>query len=93
MIAESKEVITKVEKLNNEQQKQIAKMLNEEIIWDTTLKNSKAQLRKLTQETLAEHKSGKMEKSDSVNEIVSAVNESIMKILILKNPDYHSRTK
>ena len=33
MIAESKEVITKVEKLNNEQQKQIARMLSEEIKW------------------------------------------------------------
>jgi hypothetical protein len=33
MIAESKEVITKVEKLNSEKQKQIARMLNEEIKW------------------------------------------------------------
>lgn len=64
MIAELKEVITKVEKLNNEQQKQIARMLNEEIIWDTTLKNSKAQLGKLAQEALAEHKSGKTQKND-----------------------------
>jgi hypothetical protein len=64
MIAELKEVITKVEKLNNEQQKQIAKMLNEEIIWDTTLKNSKAQLQKLAEEAIAEHKSGKTQKND-----------------------------
>lgn len=64
MIAELKEVITKVEKLNNEEQKQIAKMLNEEIIWDATLKNSKEQLRRLAQEALAEHGSGKTQKKD-----------------------------
>ena len=64
MIAEVKEVITKVEKLNNEEQQQIAKMLNEEIIWDTTLKNSQEQLRVLAQEALAEHKSGKTQKKD-----------------------------
>lgn len=44
MVAELKEVITKVAKLNNDEQKKIAKMLNEEIIWDNALVNSKEQL-------------------------------------------------
>lgn len=59
MITELKEVIAKVEQLKDEDQRQIAKMLNEEIGWDTTLKNSKGHLSKLAQEALNEHKSGK----------------------------------
>lgn len=64
MVAELKEAITKVAKLNIEQQRQIAKMLNEEILWDTTLKNSKTQLQKLAQEALAEHTNSKTRKND-----------------------------
>lgn len=64
MIAELKEVITKVEQLNNEEQKQIAKMPEEEIEWDTTLHNSNEQLIKLAKEALNEHKSGQTQKND-----------------------------
>ncbi|MEJ7684030.1 MAG: hypothetical protein WKG06_40485 [Segetibacter sp.] len=40
MIAELKEVISKVEQMKDDEQKQIAKMIDEEINWDTTLLNS-----------------------------------------------------
>jgi hypothetical protein len=37
MIAELKEVLQKVEQLNNNEQKSIAKLINEELEWDNTL--------------------------------------------------------
>ena len=52
MVAELKEVISKVEKLDEEEQKRIARMLEEEINWDTTSQNSQEQLSKLSQEAL-----------------------------------------
>ena len=64
MITELKEVIAKVEQLNNEEQKQIAKMLEEEIKWEATLHNSKQQLTKLAEEALNEHQSGLTQKND-----------------------------
>ena len=57
MITELKKVITKVEKHNNEEQKQIAKMLEDEINWDATLEKSKEQLRPFAQEAIEEYKS------------------------------------
>jgi signal transduction histidine kinase len=56
MVAELKEVISKVEKLDEEEQKRIAKLLEDEINWDMTLQNSQEQLSKLGQEELNEHK-------------------------------------
>jgi K+/H+ antiporter YhaU regulatory subunit KhtT len=64
MITELKEVIAKVEQLNNEEQKRIAKMLEEEIKWEDTLHNSKKQLTKLAEEALNEHQSGLTQKND-----------------------------
>lgn len=64
MIAELKNVIAKVEQLNNKEQKQIAKMLEAEIKWDDTLQNSKAQLTKLAKEALIEHKNGQTQQND-----------------------------
>jgi signal transduction histidine kinase len=56
MVTELKEVISKVEKLDEEEQKRIAKLLKDEINLDTTLQNSPEQLSKLTQEALDEQK-------------------------------------
>ncbi len=64
MITELKKVINRVEKLNNEEQKQIAKMLEEEINWDATLEKSKEQLITLAQEGIEEYKRGKTQKKD-----------------------------
>ena len=64
MIAELKNVIEKVEQLNNKEQKQIAKMLEAEIKWDDTLQNSKVQLTKLAKEALIEHKNSQTQQND-----------------------------
>ena len=50
MISELKEVIKKVEQLNDEEQRKIAKMLNDELRFDTTLHNTQDKLTKLAKE-------------------------------------------
>ncbi len=64
MVAELKEVILKVEQLQDEEQKQIAKMLNDEIKWDTTLLNTQDKLSSLAEEALCEYKAGKTKQED-----------------------------
>ena len=64
MIAELKNIIAKVEQLNNKEQKEIAKMLEEEINWDDTLQNSKAQLSKMAHEAINEHENGQTQQND-----------------------------
>ncbi len=62
MIAELKEVISTIEKLKDEEQRQIAKMLSDEMNWDTTLQNSQKKLGTLAQEALNDFKTGKAQK-------------------------------
>ena len=64
MIAELKEVISTIEKLKDEEQRQIAKMLSDEINWDTTLQNSQKKLGTLAQEALNDFKTGKAQQTD-----------------------------
>ena len=64
MISELKEVISKVEQLNNEEQKQIAKLLEDEIKWESTLQGSQSQLHNLANEAIAEYKAGKTKQGD-----------------------------
>ena len=64
MVAELKEVILKVEQLEDEEQKQIAKLLEDEIQWDTTFQKTQDQLSNLAQEALAEYKIGKAKNQD-----------------------------
>ena len=64
MVAELKEVLSKVEKLQDEEQKQIAKLLGEELQWETTFQNTQDQLSNLAQEALAEYKAGKTTNED-----------------------------
>ena len=64
MVAELKEVISTIEKLKDEEQREIAKMLSDEINWDTTLQNSQDKLNNLAQEALNEYKSGKTKQTD-----------------------------
>ena len=64
MIAELKEVILKVEQLEDDEQKQIAKMLEDEIKWDTTLLNTQEKLSNLAGEALHEYKTGKTKQED-----------------------------
>ncbi len=64
MISELKEVISTIEKLKDEEQREIAKMLRDEMNWDTTLQNSQEKLNNLAQEALNEYKSGKTKQTD-----------------------------
>ena len=64
MIAELKEVIQKVEQLNDEEQRMIAKMLDDEIKWDSTLHNTQDKLATLAKEAMQEHQSGKTKQED-----------------------------
>jgi hypothetical protein len=64
MVAELKEVISTIEKLKDEDQRQIAKMLSDEINWDVTLQNSQEKLDTLAQEAINEYKTGKTQQTD-----------------------------
>ena len=64
MISELKEVIKKVEQLNDEEQRKIAKMLNDELRFDTTLHNTQDKLTKLAKEAIDEHQKGNTKQED-----------------------------
>ncbi|HXL58920.1 MAG TPA: hypothetical protein VN958_21805 [Chitinophagaceae bacterium] len=64
MITELKEVIQKVEQLNDEEQRMIAKMLDDELQWDNTLQSTQGKLTKLANEAIKEHQSGKTKLED-----------------------------
>lgn len=64
MIAELKNVIAKVERLDDSEQKQIAKLLEDEIKWNDTLQNSKAKLTEMANEALLEHKNRQTQQND-----------------------------
>lgn len=56
MVTELKEVISAIEKLKDDDQRQIAKMLSDEISWDTSFENSQDKLSNLAQEAVNEYK-------------------------------------
>jgi hypothetical protein len=86
MVSELKEVISKVEKLDEEEQKRIAKMLEEEINWDTTLQNSQEQSNKLAQQGLNENKINNGEKYD--DEYLKGLRDKAKKSWLAEiNPD------
>lgn len=64
MIAELKDVMSKIEQLKDEDQRCIAKMLEGEIKWESTLQNSYHALSKLAQEALTKYQSGKTKQGD-----------------------------
>ena len=64
MVRELKEVISTIEKLKDDEQRQIAKMLTDEISWDATLQNSQEKLGNLAGEALNEYKTGKTQQTD-----------------------------
>jgi hypothetical protein len=64
MIAELKEVIHKVEQLDDNEQRIIAKMLDEELQWDKTLLHTQDKLSQLAQEAIMEYQLGKTKQQD-----------------------------
>jgi hypothetical protein len=61
MVKELEEVISTIEKLKDSEQREIAKMLHDEISWDKSLQNSQDKLSNLAEEALNEYKAGKTE--------------------------------
>ena len=64
MVVELKEVISKVELLGDEEQKQIAKLLEDEMQWDITLQKMQNQLSNLANEALHEYNAGNTKQED-----------------------------
>jgi K+/H+ antiporter YhaU regulatory subunit KhtT len=69
MVVELKEVISKVELLGDEEQKQIAKLLEDEMQWDITLQKTQNQLSNLANEALHEYNAGNTKQEELVIEI------------------------
>jgi hypothetical protein len=64
MITELKEVIQKVEQLDEQRKRIIAKMLEDELKWDNTLRNTQGKLAQLAKEALKEYQSDKTKLED-----------------------------
>jgi hypothetical protein len=64
MIAELKEVLEKVGQLNNNEQKSIAKLINEELEWENTLNKTQDKLATLAKEAIQEYQSEKTKRED-----------------------------
>jgi hypothetical protein len=58
LINELKEIIAKVEQLKDEDQRAIAKLLEEELQWDKSVQSSQTQLSNLVSEALEEYRKG-----------------------------------
>lgn len=64
LTTELKEAIAKVEQLKDEDQKAIAKLLEEELQWNNTFQSSQTQLSNLANEALDKYRSGKTSESN-----------------------------
>jgi uncharacterized protein YdcH (DUF465 family) len=64
LIAELKEIMARMEQLKDEDQRVIAKLLEEEIYWDKTIESTQGQLSNLANEALNEYRSGKTKEKD-----------------------------
>jgi uncharacterized protein YdcH (DUF465 family) len=64
LIKELKEVIAKVEKLKEDDQKAIARLIEEELQWDKTLNSTQTQLSNLANEAIEEYRKGKTSEKD-----------------------------
>jgi uncharacterized protein YdcH (DUF465 family) len=64
LINELKEIIAKVEQLKDEDQRAIAKLLEEELEWDKSIQSSQDQLSNLASEALEEYRKGNTQEKD-----------------------------
>ena len=64
LINELKEIIAKVEQLKDEDQRAIAKLLEEELAWDKSLQSSQDQLSNLASEAVEEYRKGNTQEKD-----------------------------
>jgi hypothetical protein len=61
---ELREVMEKIEQLKDDDQKAIAKLLEEELQWNKTFQSSQSQLSNLANEALKEYRHGKTSEKD-----------------------------
>ncbi|MEX0968055.1 MAG: hypothetical protein WD077_12505 [Bacteroidia bacterium] len=61
---EFEQIIKKVGLLPEDQQKALARMIEEELRWDETIKNTQSELAELAEDALAEYRSGRTKKGD-----------------------------
>lgn len=66
MISELKDIMIKLESLSDEDQKQIAIWLIEELKWEELFKKSQDQLSGLAEEAIQEYKAGKTTSFDDL---------------------------
>ncbi len=59
MIDALKSILDQAEMLTDEQQKELAQLISDELAWDNTLAGSQDALEKLADEALQENRSGK----------------------------------
>ncbi len=64
MITELEKVIQNLNQLSMAEQKAIAVLIQDELLWDLSIKNSTQKLGTLADEALKEHRSGKTKKAD-----------------------------
>lgn len=64
LINELKEIIAKVEQLKDEDQRTIAKLLEEELQWDKSIQSSQNQLSNLANEAREEYRKGNTQEKD-----------------------------
>lgn len=64
MVTELQEVLKRVEQLNEDEQKSIAKLLDQEISWQGSFETSQDKLSWLANEAIDEYKSGKSTQTD-----------------------------
>ncbi len=64
MVEELKKIIDKAEKLSDTQQRNLARLIEEEINWDETLTLTQNELAHLAKEALQEHRTGKTKETD-----------------------------
>ncbi len=71
MTKQLEKVIDELSQLNEAEQNAIATLIQDELLWELSLKNSKKELSKLAQEALNEHK-GKTQKKRLVNSVTTS---------------------
>jgi len=64
MTHQLEKVIGNLNQLSTREQNAIAELIQEELLWELSLKNSSVQLSKLADEAIKEHRGGKTKKGD-----------------------------
>lgn len=64
MVKELENALKQLNQLNEKEQREIAALIQDELLWDLTLSNSQNKLSQMAEEALLEYKSGKTQEGD-----------------------------